>query len=364
MLTTLVTLTTIGAVPSAARAGAVGETLFGDFNSDGVIDAAVLGSISPNLCSTIVEYGTAPGVYQPPIAYTYLTPNGAGTPNCPDIGIAINIDDDPADELWLGWTGGPPRTVAFNRLVLQPPTFVPSAFHTSLIARPSLMGKGRFGVGGRFTPYDVGPGGVQNFLVEGASVVPGPVAHCTVDAPTVTAYDFDRDDIDGILVTYRQDCTDNSSGVLRIRHAGAIAQILQSDPTGRTTWLSRLVNANDDRYTDVRTVNQSTGEVDYFINHSSGTDTSLVRAPRATSDRASLTTVKPLTIDVLDNDFVSRNVVVTIATRPRYGTVQVLTDDRIVYRPARRHGRTDRFSYRLTEEGKQSIAVVNITFPT
>ncbi|MBF9133463.1 hypothetical protein I0C86_31560 [Plantactinospora sp. S1510] len=361
---TMLTVLAIGAVSPTAEAGVPGETLYGDFNSDGVVDAAVLGSISPNLCSTVVEYGSAPGVYLPPIAYTYLQPNGGGTPNCPDIGVALNVDGDPADELWLGWSLGAPATVSFNRLVLQPPTFAPSAFHTSMIARPSLMGKGMFAAGGRFSPYDVGPGGVQNFVIHGADVAPGPVAHCTVDTPSMIPSDFNRDGIDGLLLTYQHDCADNSSGVLRIRHEGSVAQILQNDPTGRTTWVSRVVNANDDRWFDVRTVNQATSEVDYFINETVGTDTLLVRAPDANSDRVALASVKPLAIDVLDNDFASRYVEVSIATPPRYGTVQVQGDDRIVYRPNPRHGRTDRFTYQLTEEGKKSLATVSLTFPT
>ena len=360
---TLVVVAALTAVPPAAQAGVRGDILFGDYNADGIEDEATLGSIAPNLCSTIVEYGTTPGVYQPPIAYTYLTPNGGGTPNCPDIGVALNADDDPADELWLGWTGGPPPTVSFNRLVLQPPTFAPSAFHTSVIARPSLMGRGMFATGGRFSPYDVGPGGLQNFVIDGAMVAPGPVAHCTVDTPTVILSDFNRDGIDGILVTYRQSCDDNSSGVLRIRHEGTVAQVLETDPTGQTTWVSRVVNVNGDRFHDVRTINQTTGEVNYFINQTIGTDTALIKAPDANTDRVQLTKAKPLAIDVLANDFVTRYAEVTISNPPRYGTVRVLSDRRIIYRPNPAHGRTDRFTYQLHEEGKRSSATVNIQFP-
>ncbi|WP_460916943.1 hypothetical protein [Plantactinospora veratri] len=112
-------------MPSTAKAGARGEALFGDFNADGLQDEAVLGAVLPNLCSTIVTYGAAPGVYTPPVAYTYLTLGGSSTPNCPDIGVAANVDDDPADELWVAWSQGAPATVDFNRLVLQPPSSPP-----------------------------------------------------------------------------------------------------------------------------------------------------------------------------------------------------------------------------------------------
>ena len=61
-------------------------------------------------------------------------------PHCPDIGVAVNVDDDLADELWVGWSDGPPPTLDFNQLVLQPPTFAPSATHPAISpARASVL---------------------------------------------------------------------------------------------------------------------------------------------------------------------------------------------------------------------------------
>ncbi|MEE6310964.1 Ig-like domain-containing protein [Plantactinospora veratri] len=348
-------------MPSTAKAGARGEALFGDFNADGLQDEAVLGAVLPNLCSTIVTYGAAPGVYTPPVAYTYLTLGGSSTPNCPDIGVAANVDDDPADELWVAWSQGAPATVDFNRLVLQPPFFTPSARYTSTIARPTYSGKAMFSPGGRYSPYAVGPGGLLSYTVEGNIVSPGPVAFCSVDTPTVQIADWNSDGIDSVLLAYTRGCADNSNGVVEIRQDGTTRH-LEFDPTGRTTWTARLANANGDRFPDVRTVNQTTGEVSYFINTGSG-DFTLTRAPEANTDQITLTTVKPLAIDILANDFASRYAEIIITVPPRYGTVQVLSDRRVVYRPNPTHGRTDRFTYQLVEEGKRSSATVTIRFP-
>lgn len=363
-VTAVLVAVTVGAAAPAAHAALPGEPLYGDFNADGIADLAVLGETAPNLCSTIVELGRAPGVYAPPVAYTYLRPNGTTDAHCPDVGVALNVDDDPADELWVGWSTGAPVTVSFNRLVLQPPTFLPSAYHTSIIRQPDFVGMGMFDRSGRWSPYDVGPGGVQNYVVNGASVVPGPVAFCTVDSPSVAVNDFNQDGIDGVLVSYRSSCADNSSGVLRIRNNGTVAQILQRDPTGTTSWDSHAVQANDDRFTDVRTVNRDTGQVDHFINHTTGTETLFIKAPDANTDRVQLATVKALAVDVLANDHATRDVEVIITQQPRYGRAQVQSDGRVVYRPNPRYGRTDRFSYQLLDGGKRSTATVTVHFPS
>ncbi|GAB3973968.1 hypothetical protein [Plantactinospora veratri] len=112
----------LGAVPPAAQAGARGALLYGNFNNDGLVDSAVLGVVEPSLCSTIVSYGSAPGIYVPPVAYTYLKPGGGTVyTDCPDIGVSVNLDADPEDEIWVGWTPGPPPPANFTLVVLQPP---------------------------------------------------------------------------------------------------------------------------------------------------------------------------------------------------------------------------------------------------
>ncbi|GAB3973971.1 Ig-like domain-containing protein [Plantactinospora veratri] len=224
------------------------------------------------------------------------------------------------------------------------------------------MGSGRFSDNGRYSPYTVGPGGVQNFIITGTSVVPGPIDYCSLDTPTVRLADWNRDGTDGTLVSYTNGCTDHSNGVLRIRQNGSIQQ-LQSDPTGRTSWAAKVVHANGDRYPDVQTTNRITGEVNYFINDALNMAGVLVRSPDANTDTLRLTSTKAITIDVLANDYTSRYAEIVITSPPRYGTVQVLSDRRIIYRPNPNHGRTDRFTYQLVEGSRRSSATVNITYP-
>ena len=363
LIVSMVPVATLGAVAPTAQAGVRGAVLHGDYNNDGLIDSAVLGVVEPNLCSTIVTYGSAPGVYLPPVAYAYPKPGGGTVyTDCPDIGVAVNVDDDPEDELWVGWTPGPPPPVNFTLVVLQPAAFAPSATYNSHIAQPVYMGSGRFSGGGRYSPYTVGPGGVQNFVIDGAAVVPGPIDHCSVNTPTVQLADWNRDGTDGTLVSYTDGCTDHSNGVLRIRPNGSIQQ-LQIDPTGQTIWTAKVVHANGDRYPDVQTTNRTTGEVNYFINDALNMAGVLVRSPDANTDTVVLTKPKAITTDVLANDYASRYAEIIITSPPRYGTVQVLSDRRIIYRPNPTHGRTDRFTYQLNEGNRRSSATVNIKYP-
>ncbi|MBE1484742.1 Ig-like domain-containing protein [Plantactinospora soyae] len=360
----LITMASVGAVAPGAQAGYRGDSLYGDYNADGFLDTAVLGVVEPNLCSTIVTFGAAPGVFVPPIAYTYPKPGGGTVfTDCPDIGVAINLDADPNDELWVGWTPGPPPPATFSQVVLQPPTFTPAATYISQIVQPSFIDKGRFSAGGRYSPYLVGTGGVQNFTtLDGVTWRPGPIDYCSEDAPTVQLADWTRNGTDGTLVAYTRGCDDNSNGVVRIREDGSIQQ-LEIDLTGRTTWTARVVNANADRFPDVRTTNQLTGAVSTFINDATNAPGLLIRAPKANTDSVQLAVSRAIAIDVLANDFATRDARVVVTVQPRYGTTQVLSDRRVVYRPNPTHGRTDRFTYQLVDEGRRSSANVTIRFP-
>lgn len=126
---------------------------------------------------------------------------------------------------------------------------------------------------------------------------------------------------------------------------------------------TRVVNVNGDRYPDARTTNRATGEVNYFVNTGTVGGFLLVRAPDANTDRITLTDRKGIAIDVLANDFAGHHADIVITTAPRYGTVQVLSDRRILYRSASSGGRTDRFTYQVTEEDRRSSATVYIRLP-
>ncbi|AVT38818.1 Ig-like domain-containing protein [Plantactinospora sp. BB1] len=359
-VTVAVVGTTFAVPPTVAPADQPGAELAGDYNADGLPDLATLGVVAPDLCSTIVEYGSPDGVYRPPVAHTYLRPNG-GTPICPDIGVAANLDGDPADELWIGWSQGAPPALDFNRIVLQPPGFTPTARYTSPISRPSQIGSAAFGGDGRSSPYDVGPGGVQSFVVSGDTVRPGAIGFCTVDVPVVQTADLDRNGIAGAVVSYADDCRQAGSGVVRIREQGEREQ-LQLDSGGRTTWAAQVVDADGNRWLDVRTVERGTGDVDYFVNRGAESPGVLVPSPDANTDRVDLAAPRALAIDVLGNDHASRYADVTVTVPPRYGTTRVQSDRRIVYRPRADHGRTDRFTYQLVEEGRRSTATVTLRF--
>ncbi|MFY1672974.1 Ig-like domain-containing protein [Plantactinospora sp. WMMB334] len=339
-----------------------GETVYGDFNADGILDAAQLGSVNPDRCSTIVQYGTASGTLLPPIAFVYLRPGTTPTPDCPDIGVAADLDGDGLDDLGIGWSRGAPAGLTFNRLFLYPPTFQPAMTYTSELTHPTYFGVGVFSPGAAPSPYAIGPGGIVNAVIRDGAVVPGPIRFCSVDAPTAQLADWSRMDVDGVLLAYAEACGDGSSGVVRIRQNGSVQQ-LEIDPTGQTRWSARVVDADGDRYPDVRTTDRRTGRLSYFVNTGDGGMYLLVRAPDANTDRVTLDRARPLAIDVLDNDHVSRWATVTVSTPPRYGTVQVLSDRRILYRPDPRHGRTDRFTYQVTEDDRRSSATVYLSFP-
>ncbi|GAA3726617.1 hypothetical protein GCM10022225_04740 [Plantactinospora mayteni] len=362
-LATIVAIITVAALGTGvpAEAGTPGETVLGDYNGDGLTDRATLGGVAPDRCSTIVEFARSPGVFEPPLAFVYLRPDGdVGV--CPDLGVAVDVNLDGLDELWVAWSQGAPPTLSYNRIVLDPPAFQPIATYASPILHPTFIGAAVFAPGQPPTPYSVGPGGLVSYIVQNGVVVAGPIRFCTVDVPNVQVTDWERDGVEGALVAYTDACADGSSGVVRIRADGSTAQ-LELDPTGRTAWTARVVNADGDRFPDVRTVNQSTAEVSYFINTGEGGEFFLTRAPDANTDLVQLTSTKALAIEVLANDLASRYATVTVTGQPRYGTVQVLSDRRIVYRPNPHHGRTDQFTYQLTEEGKRSSARVNIRFP-
>ena len=362
MLATMMVAVGLGVGASPARAGGPGEPVLGDYNNDGITDSVALGSVNPNLCSTIVEYGSAPGDYLPPIAFTYLRMGTGEDLRCPDTGAAFDRNVDGRDDLIVGWSDDPPAGLDFNRLILLAPTFQPLTFSTARIDRVTFLGAAVFTVGGPPSPYAIGPGGLSTGVFEGTSLIAGPVQFCSADAPAVQLTDWDQDDASGVLLSYTDACDGGGSGVVRIRDEGMVVQ-LEHDPTGRATWSARVFNANDDRFPDARTINWATGEVSYFINTGPSSEYSLVRAPDANTDRVQLTQVKPLAIDVLANDYAARHVDVIITGQPRYGSVQVQSDGRILYRPDPRHGRTDRFTYQLLEEGKRSSATVTVIFP-
>ncbi|GIG89323.1 Ig-like domain-containing protein [Plantactinospora endophytica] len=356
LLATAVVATT--AAPPAARAGGPGEPILADFNDDGTVDRAVLGAIHPNLCSLVIQYGSAPGVYLPPIAYAYERPGGHIGTNCPDIGTAFNGDSDRFEELWLAWSDAVPQGVPYNRLAIDQ-DFQSITTFSSPLANPVYLGTEDFTGNGVGTPFSVGPGGYYTSVVVDGVAGVGPGRWCSVDTPTFQHSDFNEDRRADAVLAYTDGCTDQSNGVVVVFADGETRQ-LEIDLTGQTTWRAQVRFVGSDRFPDVQTTNLVTGEITNY--HSTGAGT-FVRGPDANTDRVQLTSDRPVAIDVLANDYVAVSGQVVVVTPPRYGTAQVLSDKRILYSPRAHHGRTDRFSYQLQRNGERSTATVYLTFP-
>lgn len=346
------------ATASPSRAGGPGDSIIGDFNADGLSDIAVLGSVEPALCSVIVEYGTSPGVHLPPVATVYARPgNSAGT-SCPDIGLGFNADSDAGDELWIGWSQGAPASLTYNRMVIDDNLRTILTFSSPIT--PTFMGTADFTGEGRETAFSVGFGGFATYVIQNGVGQLGPERWCSEDVPGYQLKDLDGNRAVDVVLSYSAGCADNSNGVVVVLHDGTTHH-LEIDPAGESTWKARILETSGDRFPDIRTENLVTGKVNHYIGHGDG---SFVEAPDANTDTVHLTRIRPLAIDVLDNDYVAEESEVVITAPPRYGTVRVLSDRRVLYSPDPSHGRTDRFTYQVRQDDKRSSAAVNIKFPT
>ena len=269
-----------------------------DFNDDSIIDRAVLGVIHPNLCSLIIQYGTAPGVFLPPIAYTYQRPGVDVGTNCPDIGTAFDGDNDRFDELAR-------LERHHHRHHLQPDRDRPGLHHhhhvhlaatdPDLPRHPGLHRQRR-----RLALLHQ-PGGYYTSMIVDGVAVPGLAQWCSANAPAFQHADFDRDRRADVVLAYTDGCTDHGNGVVVLLATGERRQ-LEIDLSAQATWRTQISNFDSDRFLDVRTQNLLTGVVNYY--HGVG-DGNFVEGPRANSDRVQLTSVKPVAIDVLANDYAS-----------------------------------------------------------
>lgn len=342
---------------SPAQAGGPGDPITGDFNADDISDVVVLGSVDPDLCSVVVRYGTSPGVYLPPVATVYARPGDSAGTSCPDIGVGFDADGDRGDELWIGWSTGAPPSLTYNRMVIDDNLQTILTFSSPIT--PTYLGTADFSGDGRHTAFSVGRGGFATYVIRNGVGQLGPEQWCSAGTPAYHLRDVNGNRATDVVLSYARGCADGSNGVVVVLDDGT-AQHLELDPAGRVTWTSRFLNANGDRSPDIRTHNRVTGDTNYFIGRGDG---SFVKGPDANTDTVYLTRVRPLAIDVLANDYVASETQVVVTVAPRYGTVRVLSDRRILYSPRSGHGRTDRFTYQLLREGKKSSAAVNIRFP-
>ncbi|MFB9239212.1 hypothetical protein ACFFWC_27390 [Plantactinospora siamensis] len=268
LLTALATAAALG-VPVAARAGAVNQPIVADLTGDGLVDEAFLGATAPNYCSVILFPGAPPGLFVPPSAYVYLRPVRNGGPEvCPDVGTAFDWDGDGANELWIGWSRGQPATLSYNRLILDDGRhgFRPLSAFLSPVT-PVLLDTAVFTPGGVPTPYSLGRGGFAPYIFHGTVVELGPQRWCSTYTPGLRLRDLNGNGAVDALLAYRQGCTDHANGVVVILDNGHVQQLER----GTATWTATFVFANADRIADVRTRNQVTGRVRYFIGRGDGT---------------------------------------------------------------------------------------------
>jgi hypothetical protein len=360
MVAVLAALFGMGAVPPTVRAGGRNEPIYGDVNGDGFTDQVFLGIVQPDRCSVIVKYGRDSGGFGPPIAYAYLRPGGTGLGTvCPDLGVAVELTQDGIDDLVIAWFAGRPPSISYSLLVLGR-DFQPDFGLTESIFQPSFMGKADFNGDGRMDVYaftDQGQGFETYLSLGDGTLTPGPEKWCAGPMQP-HLHDFNLNGAMDVLISYIESCADFSSGVVVVRDDGSVAQ-LERDEFGVETWTARAVQANGDRFPDVRTQATISGQIDHFIGVGNG---SFVLSPRAVTDTVTVSSTKKTAINILGNDYATNEATVTIVTPPRYGKVQVTADRTVVFTPSANPGRTDRFVYQLSQDGKKSTAAVNLQF--
>jgi hypothetical protein len=351
-------LGTVGALAPGCVAGAdgPGEPIFTDINHDGLIDELTLGVAVDAVASCTVEVrlAEAEGVLLPPVIHTYLT-LPADEPNCPDLGVAVDLHSSPDPQLVVGWFAGRPSTVDFDLLVLRNYTLT-GGFEA--IFQPSYLGLADFDGDGRPDLYewtDQGEGFATYLNTGIGTAVPGPVRYCAGPLQ-YRLTDFNRNGATDLVIAYLEGCGDYFSGVAVVLDDGTVLD-LEGDLDGFQSWTVDTPDANGDGVPDVVTYDQSTGAIRTFIGVGNGT---FVTAPRAIRDYPTVRAGRSTRIDVLVNDYATSRARVSIVTPPQRGTVRLTADRSVIYTPDRTNPKTDRFVYRITDAGRTSNATVTL----
>ncbi|MFC6022307.1 FG-GAP repeat domain-containing protein [Plantactinospora solaniradicis] len=352
MVVVAATAATVGLTASPARAGWQDEPIIADVNGDARPDRNTLGALPGNSsCAVRVELGLPGGGYGPAQSYPYLP----STEYCPDMGVGLNLDSDAPAELALTWFSGPPPSISSTLLVLDG-FAVSGGFDT--IFQPSYIGTADFNGDGRQDIYewtDQGSGFATYLNTGTGALTPGPVRYCS-GRPQYQLADFDRDGAMDVTIAYAEGCGTYFTGVVVVLDDGTVVN-LQGDPTGEQSWTVAATDVNGDGILDVVTTSGA-GAQSVFIGTGTG---GFVPAPTAIRDNPKVSGAKATGIRVLANDFATEGTKLSIVAAPAHGTVQVTTGRTVIYRPHRNDkARSDRFVYRLTQDGRTSNATVSL----
>ncbi|MFK3983838.1 Ig-like domain-containing protein [Micromonospora sp. NPDC050397] len=340
--------------PPVAQAGGRNDVILGDVNGDGIEDRTVLGLANRNRCTVTVQLGIPGGQFELPTSYPYLTVSELPA-NCPDLGVAVNLDVDPAEEFVVAWFSGPPGDIEDTMLVLD--RFVVVNRLAGQFS-PSFMGTADFNGDGREDVYeqtDSGEG-VSTFINTGDNTLVAGHEMCFLGAANLIVRGLHRTPDAAIVSTYLDDC-ELASGVTILNGNGS-TQVLQQDGGAAVSWSTIVLYANGDDLIDIRTTD-SDGAVTTFYN---GTNRIFESTFLAVTDDVTIQDATRTIIPVRDNDRAGPDATIAIHRKPSQGTATVRSDRTILYTPSKQHGPTDLFTYRLTENGRSSTGTVNIQF--
>lgn len=353
----LVTGATVLVPIQPGRAAGSGEPFYGDLDRDGHADRVTLAPVPANGCPVRVERGRPGGGYHSPRTYYYPEPGEAGIGGCADMGVVVDLGGDGRVELVLAWFAGRPEGVDADLLMLR--DFTPAGGFTAIF-QPSFLGTADFDGDGRLDLYewtDQGEGFRSYLNMPDGQLVPGPVRWCFFNVPQITVADFHPNGRADVALAYTQGCDGSSTGVVVVRDDGSPLH-LEEDLLGEQWWSMEVADRNADDRPDVATKNAVTGEVTHHLGQGGG---GFVKSPRAVADRVLCGRGTPTRIRILDNDAATRDARVTLVQQPANGTAQVAADRTVLYTPRRgTTATTDRFVYRLLQDGKQSTTSVSL----
>jgi hypothetical protein len=347
-------LAMVTAVPPAGAAGP-SDPLYGDLNGDGLLDRARLGTANRS-CAVLVESGRPEGDYLAPRSHPYRVPGGGAPTACPDLGVAVDLDAAPGPaELVLGWYDGNPGRSGQDLLVLRDyrvAAVLPALRQLNFIGLADFDGDRRQDL---YLWTDQGEG-LASFLNTGTgTLTPGPVRYCAGPL-TPRLADFDSDGAADVAIAYVDGCGDDSHGVAVVYGDGRVVD-LQRGVDDRSRWTMHVLDSDRSGVPDVLTYHRPSGERRTFLAAGDGT---FVRSPLATRDVVTVGAGGSVRIPVLRNDWASLRARVSVSVPPAYGAVEIGADGAVVYRPDPGAGPVDRFTYRISQDGQTSDAVVSI----